>query len=54
MIVSVVVKIQHSVKLAVNGDSQIFSVLDSFTEGLPGILFHLDVIKFPEKKEEKN
>jgi len=48
VIVSVVVKVQYSVQLAVNRDSQIFGILDTFAESLSGILFHLDVIKFPK------
>lgn len=48
VIVSVVVKIQHAVQLAIHGDSQIFSVLDSFAECLSRVLFHLDIVKFPK------
>ena len=49
MVVSVVVKVEDPVELAVNGDVDVLSVLDSLAQRLSGVLFHLDVVKLPEK-----
>lgn len=47
MIVSVVVKVEHSVQLTLHGDVQVLGVLDPLAERLPGVLFHLDVVELP-------
>ena len=47
MVISVVVKVEDPVELAVNGDVDVLSVLDSLAQRLSGVLFHLDVVKLP-------
>ena len=49
MVVSVVMKVKNSVELTVDGHADVLGILDSLTESLSRILFHLDVIKLPEK-----
>ena len=47
MVVSVVVKVEDPVELAVNGDMDVLSILDSLAKCLSGVLFHLDVVELP-------
>ena len=47
MVVSVVVKVENPVQLALHGDVKILRVLDSLAESLPGVLLHLDVVELP-------
>ena len=53
VVVSVVVKVENSVELALHRDMKIIGVLDSLAECLPGVFFHLDVVELPGKKERK-
>ena len=47
VVVSVVVKVENPVELALHGDMEIIRVLDSLAERLPGVLLHLDVVELP-------
>ena len=47
VVVSVVVKVENSVELALHRDMKIIGVLDSLAECLPGVFFHLDVVELP-------
>ena len=47
VVVSVVVQVEDSVQLTLHGDVQVLGVLDPLAERLPGVLFHLDVVKLP-------
>ena len=47
VVISVVVKVEDPIELAVNGDVDVLGVLDSLAQRLSGVLFHLDVVKLP-------
>ena len=47
VVVSVVVKVENPVELALHGHMKIVRVLDSLAESLPGVFFHLDVVELP-------
>ena len=49
VVVSVVVKVENPVELALHGHMEILRVLDTLAEGLPGVLLHLDVVELPGK-----
>lgn len=49
VVVSVVMKVKNSVEFAVDGHANVLGILDPLTESLSRILFHLDVVKLPEK-----
>ena len=47
MVVSVVVKVEDPVELALHGHMEILRVLDSLAESLSGVFFHLNVVELP-------
>ena len=47
VVVSVVVKVEDPVQLALHGHMEILRVLDSLAESLPRVFFHLDVVELP-------
>ena len=49
VVVSVVMKVKNSVELAVYRHTNVLGILDSLTKSLSRVLFHLDVVKLPEK-----
>ena len=49
MVVSVVMKVKNSVELAVYRHTNVLGILDSLTKSRSAVLFHLDVVKLPEK-----
>ncbi len=50
MIVAVVVNVEDPVQLRVLVNVQLAVALAAFAQRLSGILLHLDVVEFPEKK----
>lgn len=51
MVIPVVVQIQNPVEFAIDGDMNFLGVLDTLTQSLSGILFHLYVIELPKVTE---
>ena len=49
VVVSVVMKVKNSVEFTVDGHADVLGILDSLTKSLSCVLFHLDVVKLPEK-----
>ena len=47
MVVPVVVEVENPVELAVTGHTDLIRVLHAFTQGLPRVLLHLDVVELP-------
>ncbi len=50
MVVPVVMLIEDFVQFRVGGDRNILWRSDSFSHGLSGILFHLDIVKLSKNK----
>ena len=53
MVVPVVVEIDDPVELGLHGDVEVLGVFDTLAHGLASVLLHLNVVKFPGKKDEK-
>ncbi len=55
VIVAVVVKVEDAQQLAILGvDVDILCILDAFSQGLPGIFLHLDVVELPVQVGEEH
>ena len=50
MVVPVVVEVDDAVQLRLHVDVEVLWVLDALAEGLPGVLLHLNVVKFPARE----
>lgn len=46
MIISVIMQIEHSIQLGVASHVEIVRRLQTFADGLPRVLLHLDVVEF--------
>lgn len=54
MIASVVVQVEHSQQFTIVAHGQLFGNLDSFAQGLAGVLLHLNVVELAVGKSKKD
>lgn len=51
MIISVVMKVENSVKLGVSSHVEVLGRLQTFADCLTSVFLHLDVVEFPGKRK---
>jgi len=54
MIISVVMKVENTIKFVIDSDVKFISVFNSLGESLPRVLFHLDVVELPVQSKKYN
>lgn len=47
VVIPVIMEIQDPIYLRISTNVNVFSILDAFTDGLPRVFLHLNVVKFP-------
>ena len=52
VIIAIIMQIKHTVNFTIHTDVNVVDTFDSFADRLPGVLLHLNVVKFPAKEKK--